>query len=229
MKLNHYLFSTPIRFDENPVQRLVIEEPGEFGRIIDELYSQIQGYDGRFTVSENTKILELSKYAHIIIDPFSITCNSKDIIAGLHKTIAKELECGEHYLAVRTALSELTNRVMEVSTGIETGCCSEEATVQTLLKALSVGLLEPDSLAERICEFIRLMFTYSSKKLAIAVNLRRFLDEEEYDETIRQLVYCQTPVLLIEDCAKSDGIDSKIIDFDYCEVDIGPQRNIFEV
>ncbi len=228
MKLNHYFFSTPIRFDDSAVQQLVIENPGEFGRMVAELHGQIQGQDGRFTISDESRNLDLSKVAYIVIDPFSVSCNSKEIIAGLHKSVVNELECGEDFLEIRSVLSQLTNTIMKTSLKIESNSYSDEMTVQSVLKALSLSLIEPCSISEKICEYVRLMSEYCLKRLAIIVDIGKFLSEDEYSTMINQMMYNQRPVLLIENQINRK-LPSKIIDSDLCEMDISPPRNLFEV
>ncbi len=227
--LSHFLFSTPIDFNEHALRRLTIEEPGELGRAVGELQSQISGYDGRFVLSDGSKNIELSKNTHMIIDPFSITCNAKEIITGLHKTITKELECGDSFLEVQDAISALTNYITTVSTEIEAGSSSGDVTIQALLKVMSVGMIEPESLPERVCEYVRLMSEYGSKRLAIIVNLDKFLSKEDYSELVKQLEYSNTPILLIENTFPNDNVPTKIIDTDRCELEIGPNGNLFEV
>ena len=220
MILTHYLFNSPIVFDESKIQRLVFESPADLGVIVDELRGQIEGFEGRFILSESEKEIDCSRSVELIIDPFSVNLNSKDILAGFYKTVSKELETGKDYLDYREAIGNLLQIVVSVSSEIESSSVLDELSSQLLLKAISLGLSEEADLCERICEYVRLVSTYTGRSLVIIINLPCFISTEQYNDCIRQLSYHQVPILLIESVSRNDRIPTKLFDIDFCEINL---------
>ena len=132
MILTHYLFNSPIVFDESKIQRLVFENPADLGVMVDELRGQIEGFEGRFILSESEKEIDCSRSVELIIDPFSVNLNSKDILAGFYKTVSKELETGKDYLDYREAIGNLLQIVVSVSSEIESSSVVDELSSQSL-------------------------------------------------------------------------------------------------
>lgn len=200
------------------------------GKMIWELSNQTAGLDGRFFLSESGKELDIRKKVELIIDPFSIDLNSKDVITGLHKRIALRLESGDGYLSFREAVSDLLRVVETISTDVESSVSMDELIAQPLLKIISVGIMDPTNIMESITEYVRLVASYSDKELVVIVNLDLFMSNADYRNCLRQVRYLQTPILFIETKTKDDDIPTKLLDADYCELNFGfEHENIFEV
>lgn len=226
MILTHYLLSNPIRFDDCLVQRLVVENPGFMGRLLSELNSQIEGYDGNFILSDARKEYALSQSVHVVIDPFSLKLSSKDVISALNKKMLQKMEGESAFLKIRGAMSALSTLVTDVASDLEPSLDVGELNSQSLLKAMSIDISDADTLAERICESVRLKSQYSGCKLSVLVNMGLYLSKEEYDGCVSQLMYMNTPVLLIESSFTQDGLESTIVDADCCEIRIAARDDV---
>lgn len=219
MIFTHYTFSSIIDLNTTSVQRIVFEDPSTMGKMISELKEQINGYEGSFSLFENNHYLDMSKYVSLIIDPFSIDLNSKEILSGLYGSIANHIECGDHFIHIRNAISTLVSEVINAASEVEMMITNEDPTTPSLLKALAINIMDSDNLGDKICEYSRLLFAYSNKKLLIVVNLDQFMSIDEYNACIHQLLYQHTPIILIESTFKND-VPTKIIDQDLCEINL---------
>lgn len=79
MKLAFAELSNVVLSDKNQVTEWIIESPDLFARYVQELICQCEGKDGDFVLSKNDKIVEISKYMEVIINPFGIDINNKKI------------------------------------------------------------------------------------------------------------------------------------------------------
>ena len=77
MKLAHYDLSEPITFCENKINVLVLENGAYFRDKVYQLRAQCNGESGEWILSENGKILEISRYAELIYDPMELDLSSK--------------------------------------------------------------------------------------------------------------------------------------------------------
>ena len=220
MILSHYLFNSPIDFDDFRIHRLVFENPADMGAIVNELREQTKGFEGRFILYESGKEIDCSRALELVVDPFSVDLNSKEILAGFHKVVSKELETGDDYLDYREAICDLLRVVSMVSSEVESNATMEDLSTQSIIKSVSLGITEENDLCARICEYTRLVSRYTGKMLIVMVNVASFMSTESYNDCIRQLSYLQVPVLLIESSSKKDAIPTKLFDADFCEIDL---------
>lgn len=77
MKLIYGERELVMEFRENQVQVAVVENQEYFSILLENLYRQSIGGEGKFIFSEGDKILSLEKQAEIIWNPFSIDMNNK--------------------------------------------------------------------------------------------------------------------------------------------------------
>lgn len=220
MILSHYLFNNPISFEEQTVQRLVFESPSDFGKYVREIHDQTCGLGGHYFLSEDNTELDISKKVNLIVDPFSIDINSKDILSGFYKQVVSNLESGDGYSDFRDAVGSLLEVVSRVSSDVEISATVDELAALPLLKTISLGILDSDDICENICDYVRLSSSYASKRLSILVNLDMFLSKVDYAECLKQLNYCQACVLLMESTVKEDVVPTKLFDASFCELDL---------
>ncbi|MBQ8179234.1 MAG: type II-A CRISPR-associated protein Csn2 [Candidatus Methanomethylophilaceae archaeon] len=205
-------------FSEQKVHRMVLENSLSMGWMVGELSNQIKGLNGRFYLSESGRELDMRKKVELIVDPFSLDHNSKEIVSGLHKCISSRLESGDDYLSFREVVSDLLRVLEKVSTDVDSSVSLDDPSSQSLLKIASVGIMDPTDITESISEYARLITSYSEKELVALVNVDLFMSDADYKECLKQIRYLQVPILFIETKAKDDGIPTKLFDADFCEL-----------
>lgn len=220
MMLSHYLFEYPIDFTECSLHRLAIESPGYMGAMVGELSNQTHGLGGRFMLSDSYNELDISRKLCLIVDPFALDVSSKDIISGLQKRVAEYLVNEDNYLQTNAVLSELVSYIIDKSTDIETSIVVDEVTIQAVLKAVSLQLTEAEDLCERVHDYVEFTLKYAGKMMVVIVGIDCFVSADDYHSLLKSLQYLNCPILLIESKPKGDDIPTKIIDADYCEIDV---------
>lgn len=220
MTLAYPLLQEPLVFEENRIQVLVVEAPLELRKMILSLQQQEAGQEGEFVLGEKWQPVEISKYATLVTDPFTLDFEAKKIATKLAQqalTVAKE-EYGETF---RGLLSKLNALAAEISTMLDFEVTfsemeSPEALVKQMNFHIDRQLLE---FPESLLEYMKLQRRVFGKKLMIFYNLKACLTEEEVSLLYKAVKYEKIQLLLLEDRQRPGGEGDEnvtIIDKDLC-------------
>ena len=77
MKLVHSDLKMQLKFIENEAIVWVIETPKRLRVYVKELWCQTEGGEGEFVLSDNGKLLDISKQIEFILNPLDIQVNEK--------------------------------------------------------------------------------------------------------------------------------------------------------
>jgi len=224
--LSNYELNDPIEFEEGRVNVLVIENPDYMSKIIKELLSQSDGIDGGFELFENNTSIKISENLSIIIDPFSININERDILNKLYSIMKKDALDEELYITTNTFLSEIESNIKKIMERYPNLLESDMPDIVGLFKLLNVRFTVSDSLLERICDYVDISSKYRKTKLFLFVNLKSFLNVSELIQLYAHMNYHKVHILLIEN-RQSQSIEyevARIIDTNLCEIPL-PIKN----
>lgn len=84
MKLVHTNLNTAVLSDKYVFTEWIIESPKLYANYLQELFSQQNGEDGGFVLSDKEKELNLAKNMEIIVNPFQIEINGRKILNKLY-------------------------------------------------------------------------------------------------------------------------------------------------
>lgn len=168
----------------------------------------------------NDKEIEISKSVQLIIDPFSISVNNKDVQKYIEDTIIKEMQLESFMddLDFSSLKEFITDHIVTLPIDIEV---TENYNYKSLLKLFSIDIYDNEgSLLENIETYIKAMSEINLKDLFIFINLKQYLTEEEFNLLVLQMKYEEIPVLFVENMQESTESDLKvtIIDEDLCEI-----------
>lgn len=221
MILAHPTFENMISFDENAVEILVVEDRCLFSRYISELSMQVSGGIGDFSLYDDNERLNIAAI-DLIVDPFSLSPNSRSVLNAVFKGFQDLLLSEYHYME--------TNRILQSIDEYMSACVSEldpylvlsdDINCSKLIKLVDPRfILNEESLLERISDYIRAIKLYTDIRLLIFVNLKTFLSVEDlnllYDFTFMNKI----PILLLENTVDKSSPCERlhIIDGDLCEI-----------
>lgn len=89
-KLAYSTYEIVFELEENKVNTWIVENPATMVELICELSKQCEGQEGNFILSEENKILNISKSISFVKEPFSIDCNNRKILTRLFQELEKE-------------------------------------------------------------------------------------------------------------------------------------------
>ncbi len=245
MRLANSEYNISLEFEENKVLLIVIEERMLRLKLVADLYQQCVGGEGNFILSEDTKLLKMNKVADILMHPFSVDCNNRNVLSKLYQEIR---DCGnEDFYTEKEKINNeillLLDRIMlNVPYNITT---SLDFDLVELCKLYNVQLEDTsDTLLERLMEYLKVMSQLCSYKLFILLNISLYLNESEMKMLYECAAYQKVYLLLIEYTMPLHISDEKgcIIDKDGCIINIeshdlqhlpgvvfGENQNEFEV
>ena len=220
MILSHPTFSNMLSIEEGKITVLAVENPSQFASYLQELNSQIGGADGQFALFDKRESLPLSSIK-LILDPFNLDMNSKEIQNGVVAKIKATMNSEKHYLRMQELISKIDSFSFDILSEVDTELVSSEIDQIGLTKLFSPHFINgSDSVLENICQYIRISTQFTKTLIFAFVNLKTFLNEKELELFFKQMLYIKVQILLFESTPypHSDVINETIIDSDLCEI-----------
>lgn len=200
MKLVHPEWKHQIEFQEEKVPLLIIESSTLLCEYLEELNNQCNGVEGRFILSDNNDELPIEKIAFIEINLFEMDINSKRILSKLYVELKNIAMDEVLYMDTCQIISELGAYIEKIADETDYMITYEQEIDQTgILKLCNVKLqTQYTSMLEKIVDYIDVMQKICHMKLAIFVNLKSYLSEEEFEKLYTMIRYRKMNLLLIE-------------------------------
>lgn len=212
-----------ICIEENTVVELIVEAPNIMADICEDIHNQMQGYEGRIVLSENEKVLKLSKYADTLWNPFAIDCNDRKIVNKIYQDI-NEVAMDEYY----EATSNINSRIVEYLDILTNSMVYDldydlQLDIVGLCKLYRIGIQKDDAtLANKIINYMRTYSKVLGIKFFILMNIKMYLSKEELQEIYKFANYEKIVLFLISGTQlwRSDEEKAYICDKDMCIIDV---------
>lgn len=224
MRLVNVEYGLSLELDETRATILVIEEKAMRLKIIEELYHQYLGEEGNFVLSDGDQVLKIPKSVDVLLNPFSIDCNNRKVIARLYQEIQ---DCGnEDFYSEKAKINSeilllFDKMMLNVPYHITTAM---DFDLVDLCKLYHVQLEKTgDALLEQLMDYIRVMSQLCECKVFILLNFMTYLNDEDRKHLYEFALYQKILLLFIEYFEPMLLADEKgcIIDKDGCIIDIG--------
>lgn len=219
MKLTYAKYNLVIELSESKPSVLIIENPQNMAEFMQELYNQHCGLIEKFVLSEEDKILKLNKIADMVIEPYSLDLNRKNIINGLYSymnDIAND--CIEESEVLNTNIQLVIDKITD-NVPYNNITHQFDFNWTDMFKLYGVKIdSDYQTIIEKLVEYIKICSFICKYKLIIFVNLKTYLSDEEIEELYKISNYCKISLLLIESREKDWNGDEMeyIIDKDQC-------------
>lgn len=220
MKICHYDFSKPFDIGDG-VGALVVENANKFVQYCKDFVAQQKGEDGCFIIDDGDKAFSFKKNGCIVFDFFGLSLCDKKIISGLYDQM-KSVVDDEHlqnYYELLGRMSEFCDS-LSIDSPVEIEY-NADLSVYDFLKTMKVKPVEHQkSFAENIADCLDAQARFAGTKLFVLVNLRAFLDNDEYVLLVSHFNYASYSVLLLErrQFDRANNEPMLIIDNDLCEI-----------
>lgn len=220
MRICHYDFSKPFDIKDG-VGVLIVENASKFVQYCNDFILQQFGEDCDFIIDDGDKPFSFKKSGCIVFDFFNLSLNDKKILAGIYDSIAAAVDENylQEYYELLGKMSGLCDLVaIDAPFDVE---YNADLSVQDFLKAMRVGLVEQKtSFVERVVEWLDAKAQFCNVRLFVLVNLRAFLNDEDYALILDHIRYATYSVLMLErnqpNRVKNEPM--RIIDNDLCEI-----------
>ena len=225
MKLAHFKWSSPIRFEEGMIETLVIENPKELRDTVIAFSEQVKGISHGYVLSEKDEPVEFGRNTLVISDLLGVALDSRSVMTKIHQVIQEESllfqEKVERLVAeINQLAGDLTMRLVFDARFTEINDLSG------VLKLLNFSVdHESMSPAERLFTYLLFYNRYFGRKLFILLHFKALFTLKEQKELLEFAKYHKLHILLLESQAR-DRIDKD--DKDLCEIDCTQQKCYYE-
>lgn len=219
MRLVHGEYYLNLELEENLTNVIVVENGRVLYQLMHELYLQSQGEDGHFVLSRENEILKLSRSMAVVLEPFTLNCNEKQLINKLYKELEK---LGKNELAKETSqihtefVKYIDKLCMRVPYPIMYNLDFE---TKDLLKLFEVRMEEQkESILDKLIEYLQVLKQLCNVDVISFLNLKSFLTKSELEGLYEYAFYCKIQLVLWENIMrqKLDQERVTIIDQDCC-------------
>lgn len=201
------------------INTLIIEAPQLMMELTSDIFSQINGANGRAVLSDQGKILDMSKNAEILNEFYSFDISSKKLIAKVQSEIERKALSGENYESSMEMLNGIENHIRNMARDLSCNIDFPKLSYLSILKATGLNLIDDShSLGERIVSYITCIKELFSSCFFITINLRNYIDDNEASLLLETLKVHKIDILMIESIEKSVVKYEKrhIVDENFC-------------
>ena len=211
------IFDTKI----DAVNTLVIENQNMLLTFLNDLYSQLCGFEGKTVISENNSPLSIEKNLELLSQFVPFEINKKNLINKLNSSLVKTALDNCHYSQTLEFITTINSYLNNLSFDLNCDVDFDDIDIHSVIKAINPHFKDSYSnLAEKIIDYFELVTEFDKQKLFITFNIRSFISDEEtylFIETIKSHDY---NVIMIENCEHNllDNESRFIIDNSLCEI-----------
>ena len=220
MKLKINNIQQEFDFDNNDICQLILEDSEMFFNKTNNILKQLDGGVPECFLYENDKDMDLSKYAEIVHDYYSFTCNNKKINSLVQKKILQLCESLDFVGELDNLNKTLIKVVQKISDNVDVQIeMNKDIQFNEIVKFMDIEIKEGEELFDKLIEYINILAKLKSVRLLIFYNLPTYMSMKNIKLILKQCVYNELKVLLI--CNKDNNllVDKKIIiDEELCEI-----------
>lgn len=176
-------------------------------------------------LEEDEKLIDMSKNVIIIVDPFNMDFNSRQILNRLFEDIIKTYTLEDELrMEMQEFYQHITSNIYNITADYPFEIIiKDECKLQDILKNVSLKIDSKyySSLAEKIMGIIDISSSLNLFKLLIFVNLKTYVDNEKLEEIYKYSLYKNQKILIVEnkECSFKSVYEKKLcIDEDFYEI-----------
>ena len=221
MILAHEDLEGAIDFSGGKVNTLVIENQDYFCELLSDINSQINGFSGKFTLSENNKILAFPKNAELIDSILNFQINQKSLINKIITRLSEESVDSENYRRTMEILGDIQQYVETLSDSFPCELIESKLSFENIIKAVGVEIqADYKNKLEEIIDYMELVREFDRDKLFIFVSLRSYFSPEKIADFFDTIISHEFKVLLVDQLSNEALPNEKrlTIDADLCEI-----------
>ena len=224
MRIRFDLINLEIELGENEINVITIENVSDYRSIVGDLYRLSNNNDGRIVISSGKGEEAFSKVSETIINPFSVSLNSKKILNSVYKEI--------YDIGIDKHVKDFINLSDQVGVFIDKmiNCVPYELqyldniTIQDYLKVFDVKFDETDmGFLEHLIIYINTIRHVLNKSVVFIVGLKDYINEDEISYLYERCLYEKIKIVLIEHVYhKPCNCNEKcfIVDEDHCIIKV---------
>lgn len=208
--------------DNGMINTLVVENQKLFSMVVEDIYQQIAGKEGRIVISEANKPCNVAKKVEILNQFVPFELNTRTILSHLNTELERISLTEDYYEGSMKTLSELENHINTLCNELPFEISITKMNMSSLIKSVGVEIRDDFvSTAEKVIEYMDLIrHLEKADKLFILINYRSYITDDElclfYDTVLSHGFH----ILLLESSSRVKLLTEYriTIDSDLCEI-----------
>lgn len=219
MKIIFPLLNEPFEIRDDKINQIVFESPAAMYGFVNQLYCQMNKQDGDIVLSDNDKIVDLTKGMDLTTDYFPFEINRKSLITKLQANM-KSYAINEHIYEINMLMSSIEKIIDDLSECVDCSIEYDEIDIAGIIKLANVRLCnDSDKLHEQVIDYCKNTVSLLGEKVFVFVSLRNYLAEEDFSSFCKMVIDNKLKILLIEDRERdADCLNNLVIDNDLCVI-----------
>ena len=220
MKLVNEILPVELMWNENEFITLVIEDSNLFTQLAYDFINNKE--QEKWILSENGKLLDVSKYSDVIFNPLTISLNQRKMINKLYELCEVNTKTNEMLFKWNMLQNSFISFIDELINCFDYDLqYSEKLDVKDILKVVDLKFNENSTIIEKILDYLVLANDILKIKLFVFLNIKTYLGLNELRYIIEQAQYHKFNILLIERFDAFKKIEDEkivIVDKDKCVI-----------
>lgn len=216
-------WSRIIDFENARVNTLVIENIEYFRSLVRDLMGQIDGVDGKFSLSHENKNLELSKSVLLISDIFDVNTSLKKANSKINKYI--KLLSIDNFEESKKIISDLERYIDSLLDIVDLPIVrADNVNIDDILKISNIHVEQGEDIIENLVNIFNVCTALLDIKLFVFINIHKLMSKYEWESFIKSVILKDANVLIFEsEIPNNPCIDNGIeriyiIDEELCEI-----------
>ncbi len=200
---------------------VIIENQSKLYEILCDIKQQIDGTDGKIVLSEDNKVLNVSKHMELLMQFIPFELNKKILVNKMIAYFRQVATDEQHYCETNEMLAMLESYLLKLSIELTGNLKFTKMGLDAILKAIGIEFEDDyESLAENLIDYFELVREYDKEKLFITVNLRSFVSYDEICKFVKDIIERGYQVVMIENAEYPILANEKryIIDENLCVI-----------
>lgn len=223
MKLIHADWSFQLELQEGVVQRVIVEDPIIFRKMITDLRCWLAGESDKWVLSEQGKICNGAKCCELIIDYFNLDINQRKMINTLYEEMESIINMSELLVKWKMISAEIREVLEDAIDSTDYNISCTEPDLKSLFKMTDVRFRDDcQGELEHLLEYQQLAGAVKGIKLFILINATTFFGKQEMMYIYEQAKYKKYQLLLLDtqNMEVNQTEENKLfIDKDCCIID----------
>ena len=202
---------------------IIIENPTDFRKVIEDLWQQTNGQSGEIILSEKGKIISFRERALVVFNPVDINANNRKVLNTLFK------ELNENALnSLSIELADLQSNIIAFFDKLSETVPYDvsynyEVDVPELLKCHKFEINQLNgTYLDRLIDYLRAYSRICRTRVVILVNLKNYVSEEEVEALEEFVIYEDLKLIILQNSLGYRKKEEKtwIIDKDRCTINL---------
>lgn len=201
------------------INTLIVENPYLLCSLLGDITDQLSGLDGKAVLSNNSRILPISKNMELLDRFIPFELSTKSLITKITADLENKAVSDDFYAKTVQAVGGIETLLNDLAFEYDCDIDFTKVSIGSFIKASGVEVKSSHtSLAEKILDYFELVTEFVGKRMFVTVNLRCYISDEDSELFMQSVLMHSYHLLMIESFEHSRLEHEKrlVVDRDLC-------------